>query len=148
MICEVNAKRYCSEDIRSIENYCQAVSDSSQHWDCHHRLEDSLTKTELVKQGLYYKRPASELIFLTRHEHRQYHTKGCRNPFYNKPLPVGSGSRRFTGKKHSEETKRKMSNAKKGKVFSEETRKRMSESRRKYFERLKGERNDKQNGIG
>ena len=34
-----SVKKYCCEDISLIENYIEAVSDDSQVWHCHHRLE-------------------------------------------------------------------------------------------------------------
>ncbi len=69
---------YCSEDLSLIENYEQAVNDKTQIWDCHHRLqiELRLSKAELIKQGLYWNRPPSELIFLTHVEHARLHHKG------------------------------------------------------------------------
>ena len=62
----IRAKDYCCEDISLIENYEQALNDQTQVWDCHHRLEIELglSAAELIKQGLYWNRPASELIFL------------------------------------------------------------------------------------
>lgn len=82
MINETQAKRYCCEDISLIENYTEAITDSKM-WDLHHRAEtdEVLTKKELIAQGRYRKRPASELIFLTRAAHRQLHydTGTCEN---------------------------------------------------------------------
>ena len=73
------AKRLCSEDISLIENYNQAISDQTKMWDIHHRREcDENGKTlftckQLIEMGLYFKRPASELIFVTRSMHRKLH---------------------------------------------------------------------------
>lgn len=74
MINEIAAKRYCCDDISLIENYAEAVADSKM-WECHHRAEtdEKLTNKELKAQGHYWKRPASELIFLTRLVHRKLH---------------------------------------------------------------------------
>lgn len=74
MINEKSAKSYCCEDISLIENYTEAVVDSKM-WDIHHRAEtdEVLTRKELIAQGRYWKRPASELIFLTRAAHRKLH---------------------------------------------------------------------------
>lgn len=100
MIYKNTVKRYCCEDISKIENYDKAVADTTQTWDCHHRME--LTKTgavvdssrqDLIDWGIYYNRSADELIFLTHSEHQRLHTKG-------------KGS--FKGRSHSEETKRKI----------------------------------------
>lgn len=82
MISENCAKRLCKDDISRIENYDKAVSDTTQIWDCHHRLELTLdgefahTRKELIQLGVYYRRPYFELIFLTRSEHRRLHTTG------------------------------------------------------------------------
>ena len=68
-------KKYCCEDISLIENYEKAINDTTQTWDCHHRLEIELDKSvqELIDLGLYYDRPAKELIFLTHSEHAVLH---------------------------------------------------------------------------
>lgn len=70
--------KYCSGDISQIENYESAKNDTFQIWDLHHRLELSAdhryTCSDLKKMGLYWNRPASELIFLTRREHMSLHS--------------------------------------------------------------------------
>ena len=80
MINEYNAKQYCSEDLSLIENYDIAVADTTKTWDCHHRGEilpcGRFSQDDLKKFGLYYKRPTSELIFLTPTAHQQLHKKG------------------------------------------------------------------------
>ena len=79
MINEISAKRFCSEDIALIENYKQAITDQTRTWDIHHRREcDSegrtlFTRKLLKDMNLYYKRPASELIFVTRSMHSKLH---------------------------------------------------------------------------
>ena len=79
MLNEYKAKRYCSEDISLIENYQQAIADEEKMWDIHHRREcDSegrtlFTKKQLIEMNLYFKRPASELIFVTRAMHNKLH---------------------------------------------------------------------------
>ena len=93
-----NIQAYCSEDISHIENYQDAVNDSDHMWECHHRLEiqgQFRNSVKLLKRcGLYYNRPASELIFLRHDEHRRLHK---------------SGNKYCLGRKLSDETKRKMS---------------------------------------
>ena len=85
MINEYYAKRYCSEDISLIENFYQAIADENKMWDIHHRREcDSegrtlFTKKQLIENGLYFKRPASELIFVTRSMHWKLHREKMRN---------------------------------------------------------------------
>lgn len=101
------AHKFCKDDISKIENYEQALNDTTQTWDCHHRLELTLdgefahSREDLIRLGMYCNRPYFELIFLTRSEHLRLHHKGKNNSFY--------------GKQHSEETRLKMSKALKGK---------------------------------
>ena len=79
MINEFYAKRYCSEDIALIDNYQEAISDEEKMWDIHHRRECDengrtlFTKKQLKEMGLYFNRPASELIFVTRSMHWKLH---------------------------------------------------------------------------
>ena len=79
MINEIHSKRYCSEDISLIENYYQAIADKDRMWDIHHRRECDgegrtlFTGKQLIEMNLYYKRPASELIFVTRSMHWKLH---------------------------------------------------------------------------
>ena len=110
-----DVKKYC-KDYTKIENYELAMADSSQTWECHHKLEigqDYLnTCEELKMMNLYYNRPAEELIFLTVKEHHKVHRvnhAGCRNGMYGKdPWNLGT--------KHSEETRKKISKSMKGKA--------------------------------
>lgn len=110
-------KRYC-KDIENVENFEKAAADNFKGWQLHHILEThnsdgerrlvDITASELVKLGMYYNRPAEELIFLTSREHNAF----------NK------------GKPKSEETRKKLSEAHKGKQFSEEHKKKLSESKK------------------
>ena len=76
MISETHAKKFCEEDISLIENYEQAINDKNNKWDCHHRLGEQYSRKYLIENGLYKKRPASELIFILEEEHRRFHNKG------------------------------------------------------------------------
>ena len=80
MINEYCSKKFCCEDLSLIENYELAVNDNTQIWHCHHRGEvlpcGRFSRDDLKKFGLYYKRPAMELIFLTPTVHQQFHKKG------------------------------------------------------------------------
>lgn len=72
------SKQYCCEPLNLIENYELAINDKTQTWVIHHRLEitnngHNLNMNELKRLGLYYNRPASELIFLTKSEHARLH---------------------------------------------------------------------------
>ena len=146
-------KQYC-KDYTNVENYEKAKADDFKGWHCHHRLEThtpdgerrdvDITRGELLALGMYYNRPASELIFLTRSEHMSLHkpseetkkkmseaNKGEKGPNYGKHLSEETKkklSEAQIGKHISEETKKKMSEAQKGKHLSEETKKKLSEA--------------------
>ena len=157
-------KRYCKEP-EKIENYEKAKADNFKNWEVHHRLEThtsdgerrlvDITKKELQALGMYYHRPADELIFMTIYEHSRLHMKGKqkseeakkkmgeahkgeKNPFYGKKhseetkrkmREAKKGEKNpFYGKHHSEETKNKIREAKKGKHHSEEARKKLREA--------------------
>lgn len=101
--------------------------DLLETWHIHHRKEDEgYSVKELVDLGLYYDRPASELIFLTKSEHASLHNKGEKSHMYGKHhsdetkkkiSEAHKGEKNpFYGKSHSEKTRRKMSEAKKGKT--------------------------------
>lgn len=135
-------KRYCS-DIENVENFKKAAADNFKNWCLHHRLETwtsdgkrravDITAAELMALDMYYNRPANELIFLTSSEHTTLHNKG-KQVWKGKTKPM-------YGKHHSEESKKKISEAMKGKKnflgkhFSEETRKKIGEANKgtKWF---------------
>lgn len=83
MINEKCAKSYCSEDISLIENYQEAIADKEKMWDIHHRRECDeegrtlFTCKQLIDMNLYFKRPAEELIFVTRSMHSKIHREIC-----------------------------------------------------------------------
>ena len=126
MINEYYATKYCSEDLSLIENYALAIADITQTWEIHHRGEvlpcGRFSRDDLKKFGLYFNRPASELIFLTKAEHTRLHFKGVpRGPFsedHKKAL-----SEAHKGVPKSEATKKAMSEAHRGITLSEEHKK-------------------------
>ena len=125
-------KKICSEDLSLIQNYDKAISDLSQKYDCHHRLGTVIPSKELKEIGLYYNRPAIELIFLPSSYHIRLHNIGRTRIMSEESRKKLSESLKgrvcpMKGKHHSEETKQKMSEANKGKHHSEETRKYLSE---------------------
>lgn len=97
-----NAKRYCIDPVEKIDGYERAKNEPGQ-FHLHHRLEEQgYSRKELISKGLYYERPAEELVFLTREEHVRLHhegktlsgesrknlsekRKGEKNPMYGKP---------------------------------------------------------------
>lgn len=113
-----------------IENYERAIADTTQTWECHHRLEThnsdgerrlvDISRDELIALDMYYDRPPEELIFMTRLEHIRLHNP---NKEHRKHL-----SEALKGRIISEEWKKKISGTLKGRKLSEETRKKMSEA--------------------
>lgn len=125
---------YCIEP-EKIENFEKAKAENFKGWVVHHRLQTctsdgerrlvDITPAELKALDMYYNRPPEELIYLRKGEHSTLHQKGKyageNNPMY--------------GKHHTEEAKKKQSEAKKGKPswnkgkqFSDEAKKKMSEN--------------------
>ena len=154
-----NVYKICCEDISLIENYNKALSDTTQIWCCHHRLETdkNLSAKELISMNMYYDRPASELIFLSRKEHAKLHmnvhhpllgiprteetktkvSKGLKEYFkthnvWNKGVPATDESKRKNSESHIGKTAWN-----KGTSTKEETRKKQSKS---HIGKLKGSR--------
>jgi len=146
MICERSIKVFCCEPPFLIENYDKAINDETQTWHCHHRLEIDENKSaqQLIDEGRYYNRPASELIFLTNSDHwtlhmlnlrdetRVLHSKsqsGENNNMYGKGYKVAGEKNGMYGKNiadyMTEEAfkirNKKISEALKGRSRSEET---------------------------
>ena len=75
-----NWKKYCSEPLELVENYRAAEKDDFKGWCLHHKREienDGSTKTrqELIDKGMYWNRPADELVFMTNEAHHKLHGK-------------------------------------------------------------------------
>lgn len=135
-----NFERYC-KDFENIENYEKARKDNFEGWCCHHIKGENISRNKLKALGMYYNRPADELIFLTESEHDILHKKGksLSEEHKNKLSEVKKGKHlsekhkkkigeAHKGKKRSEETRKKISEAKKN--ISSETRKKMSEAKK------------------
>lgn len=140
MINERCAKRYC-KDFTKIENYDKAIADTTQVWECHHRMEAVYTRKELIKYGLYYKREPHQLIFLTPSEHVKLHFKEkvlsketrANMSKRQKGRIITWGNKISEAKKGhttSDETKRKISEGNKGKRMSDEAKSKISASRK------------------
>ena len=124
MIDERRAKMYCKEDISLIENYDLAKNDKTQTWICHHRLEtvdkfgnprdEEIPSFVLIDLRIYCNRPASELIFLPRSEHLSTHSKIRKRPWMADIASHPGESNGMHGKKHTEESRMKMSKSHKG----------------------------------
>ncbi len=128
-----NAKKFCCEDISLIENYQNALADDKEIWECHHRLEIHgnivLSVNDLKNQDLYYNRPAYELIFLSKKDHKQLHAN---NRTTETKLKAANSNRHKRGKYNiSTETHEKMAKLCKERVphlgytHSEESRQKM-----------------------
>lgn len=73
------------EEKEMIENYYEAQKDDFNGWEIHHRMELRSTgavvdssRQDLIDWGIYYNRPANELIFLKKEEHSKLH-RGVNN---------------------------------------------------------------------
>ena len=75
-----NLKRYCREPIENIKGYREAVEAEDGGYVCHHLNELTFTKNELKKMKMIYHRPASELVIMTRSEHKTWHNKWNGHP--------------------------------------------------------------------
>ena len=126
-----NFKYYC-KDYTNIENYEKALADNFKGWCCHHRKGVDIPREELKALGMYYNRPADELIFLKISEHSSLHDEGEHNPNYGKQLSEKTRTKMSEAwsydKYFTEETKKKISEVMKGRCFSEEHRKKLSEA--------------------
>ena len=110
MINDYQVKKFCCEDISLIENYNKAIANSEQTWHCHHRNETDfgLSMNKLKAMGLYWNRPANELIFLTESEHKSLHAKNMTSEHKTK-----------LSKPKSPEFKTNLSKVRKGKYVGE-----------------------------
>lgn len=77
------ANKYCCQNISLIENYEEAIINEKRYC-CHHKNGLNVSKEELIEKGLYYNRPANELIFLEIGEHIKLHNKGEKNPMFGR----------------------------------------------------------------
>ena len=115
-------KKYCKEDISKIKNYEQAIADKTQTWVCHHMTETwwNCSRKELIENECYYNRKACELIFLTPADHKSLHFKGksLSEESKQKMSVARKGKTYHKGKTHSADSRRKMSEAHKGKTTS------------------------------
>lgn len=73
---------FCDDSLSNIEGFEKASTDMTQWYVLHHRLETErgLSARQLIEMDLYYARPASELIFITRKEHARIHGEARRKP--------------------------------------------------------------------
>lgn len=74
------SKRFCSEHLSNIEVYVEMLN-SDDKWCVHHKLEisEGKSRAQLMKECLYFDRPADELVFMTVSEHRRLHMLNLRD---------------------------------------------------------------------
>lgn len=137
---------FCTEP-EKIENYDKAVVDETQIWACHHRLEThnsdgerrlvNISKEELQALGMYYNRPASELIFMMPGEHSSLHNDQGLNSHsdgYSKIYYEKHRDERLTkSRAYHKLNKEKISNRKK--AYHETNKSKLSEQYKKYRSR-------------
>lgn len=75
-----NATKYCREPVENIKGYEEAISNPGKYV-CHHLNELTFTRDELKKINMYYHRPSSELIFLSKGDHIKWHWKWNPKPY-------------------------------------------------------------------
>ena len=124
-----NWRAFCNESIDQIENYQQAEAENFKGWCMHHRLEiqpdgTRVSMQELKSKGLYYSRPASELVFMRFGEHMKLHMTGKHLTAEHR----NKLSEALKGRTLSAEARKKLSEALKGKHLSAETRLKLSEA--------------------
>lgn len=111
-------------NIEAVINYDKAKADNFEGWELHHVLEthtadwicrphsERLSMNDLIAMDMYYNRPPTEFIFLTKAEHNRLHWKGKKRVFSAEHCQhISEGQ---IGKKLSEEHKQKIGNWSRG----------------------------------
>ena len=115
MINKSTARKFCCEDLSLIENYALAIADNTQTWVCHHILGEQYSRQYLKENGLYLKRPACELRFMTKHDHNTLHLKGMPKSEAHKKA-ISDGMKGVPKGPMSEEHKKAIGKAKSKKI--------------------------------
>ena len=103
------ARMYCCDPIESIQGFKEA-SESTEKYHIHHRFEEmGLSLADLKELGMYYNRPACELVFIEGREHNRKHSTTDLSDKYIQALWKKGHIPEFT-----EEHRRHISEAKKG----------------------------------
>lgn len=129
MVSMRSIKKFCKGDYTKIENYEKAIADTTQTWHLHHKDECKTlpsgikvirTREEMIENGRYFNCPANELIFLTKSDHTRLHMS-------YQMLGNTIAKVNLTGRKYSEEHRRKMSEAAKRRWSQSNRRKKKTE---------------------
>ena len=86
-----NWKRYCKDRIELVQNFYQAKADGFEGWCIHHRMEicqdgTVVYRDDLKDKGLYWNRPAIELIFMKTADHMKLHNSHKHTKQHNKNI--------------------------------------------------------------
>ena len=126
-----NWNAFCSEPLEKIEHYEEALAEGFKGWCMHHRLEiqpdgTRMSRKDLKDKGLYYDRPAEELVFMRNGEHMTLHMTGMKRSTDTCKKMSAS----LKGKHRSAETRQKIAETLKGRTFSEEHRQKIAAANR------------------
>ena len=95
--------KFCPEHYKEIQNYELAEAENFEGWICHHINGEQFSKEWLIANNMYYNRSdPHEFRFVRQSEHVRINHPGSYSSYG------------FKGKKHTLETKLKMSIASKG----------------------------------
>lgn len=136
MISKNSISKFCCEDVSLIENYFAAIADADNMWECHHRGEilpcGRFSIKDLKSFGLYYGRPASELIYLRYDAHKRLHNRNLSEDTRRMKSDAMMGKKNPSKRP---DVRAKLSEALKGKTLSDEHCRKMSEARKgtKFF---------------
>lgn len=130
-----HCKCFCKE-LEKIENYDKATADTTQIWDCHHRLEFMpfsgryVSSTYLMKQGMYCNVQPEALIFLPKSEHSSLHNVSACKHYDSKERnnKISNSRKGQASYVRTEEHRELMSRIKTGWHPSEESRKKNSQN--------------------
>lgn len=121
-----NYEKVC-KNYELCDGYEKALN-SSEEYLLHHIQGEKISREELKEQDLYYDCEPENLRWVTWSEHMKIHMTGENNYNFGKSHKGVSGPN--FGKKHSAETRKKMSEAHKGKELSNETKQKISEAQK------------------
>lgn len=145
MVCNIPLLYWYCHDYTKIEGYADAMADTDNIWDCHHRREvfangNTLSVDALKHFGLYYNVPPEDLIFMKHSDHMKLHKAHAKYTRLGKKHTINTRklmSETAMGHTVSEETREKLRQWRTGRKMSDEARKRMSESQKARWAKRK-----------